>query len=179
MAIDRQAFKFDFKLTHTTFLAFRDIRLEVRRFVAIVPYKSRDDRSVQVLNSLLNSAVLLFWFAGAALFTVVRIAMHSLVVGERHIISRTTDSSRVTVYMRCLASVLGNTTGLEKCAWRSERLLLFVVGVFATFASMLFSGALFEQLMGVEPPRQINTLAELAASNLTYREWHLEDVNFM
>lgn len=138
---------------------------ETRRYVVIVPYQTRNqDGSIAVISSLLNTAVLIFWFIGAAFFTVLRIGMRELADVPS---SRITPRSKTSIYFGCLARVLGNSAGNDYCLSKCESFLMFVIGVFATLASMLFTGALFEQLVGTEPPKQFESLAELNASNLT------------
>lgn len=138
---------------------------EFRRYVAIVPYRTMVlDRSLEIINSLVNAAVLLVWLIGAAFFTAIRTAMRLAVPDRRQM--EPPSLSMTSLYFRYLARVLGNSMGCERCKKKSESFLTFVIGVFATITSMMFTGALFEQMVAIEPPRQIDTMAELAASNM-------------
>lgn len=138
---------------------------ELRSFVAIVPYRTiAADGSMVVINALLNAAVLLVWFCGAAIFTAIRMGMRLALTGGRR---SGGSAGMATLYFRCLARVLGNSVGADECSWRSESLVMFVMGVFAVTTSMVLTGILFDQMVAAEAPRQIDTMAELAASNLS------------
>lgn len=157
----------------------------IRRYVAIVPYRTAlpsTGPTTLVLNALVNAAVLLFWFCGAALFTVVRVAMRRCCV-----LAPTTSTPRrstnqqktkvLRIFLGTLARVLGNNAGRDTHPQRpSESWLICVVGAFATLTAMLFTGDLFEQLIKADPVRQIDTLAELRRSNLSVRVCR-EDTN--
>lgn len=140
---------------------------EVRRFVAVVPFRSGVlDGSAVLMNALVNAAVLLFWFGGAAVFTILRIGMRFANLsndgGDR---LKEEFHKKTTIYFDCLARVLGNSSGCEQHFLKTESFLLYVIGIFATLTSMLFTSALFEQMIAIEPPKQIDTMAELIASN--------------
>lgn len=132
----------------------------VWRFVAIVPYQTRNENgSWELTSSLVNAAVLLFWMGSAAFFTVLRIGIHVK-------LGRSKSISIAKIFFSSFARALGNDAGGENIVGKSELFLVFVIGVFATLSSMLFTGALFEQLIAIEPPRQINSMAELKVSKL-------------
>lgn len=143
---------------------------EIRRYVVIVPFQSRALSQSDVLtNSLVNVAVLLVWFAGAGLFTVLRVGMRFAVPAKSvdQNIAERFNNSKTTLFFHYLAGVLGNSAGRVNSIWKGELFLMFVIGIFATLTSMLFTSALFEQLIGLDPPKQMNSLAELIASNLS------------
>lgn len=142
---------------------------EVRRFVAIVPYQNRIQNGIDVLiSSLVNAAVVLFWLFGAAIFTMLRVGLgcvdlpydNGRLLGGGPI-------TKTTIYFNYLAGVLGNSAGIDRQARKCDSLLWFVIGVFATLSSMLFTSALFELLISHEPIQQIDTIEDLIASNLT------------
>lgn len=116
------------------------------------------------MNSLLNAAVLLFWWLGALLFTALRLAMRHL-KPPKDAVRR---PSWVRLFFSCLARVLGNSDGEDdaRCVWKSETFVMFVIGMFALLTSMLFTGALFEKPLASEPLRQIDTLAEIMETKL-------------
>lgn len=141
---------------------------EIRRYVAIVPYRTeRHHGTWTIEHSMLNAAVLTVWLCGALIFAALRIGMRRIVVASA---ARSGTANHFTIVLKCLSAVLGNSAGPDHCVGPSESWVLFVCGVFAVLTSNLMTGALFEQLLAVEPPRQIETMAELAASNLTIYE---------
>lgn len=139
-------------------------RYESRRFVAIVPYRTNSHRSIEILNAFVNTAALLLWIIAAAVFTMVKVGMQFYVSAEQH---RPMRTEKVSVFFGCLAGVLGNSAGTEKCSWKSQSFLVFVIGVSALLTSTLFTGVLVEQLLQNEPQKQIETLAELLESNIS------------
>lgn len=154
----------DLLIVQSAFDHSRDHLIDLQRYVAIVPHRTAALESgtlLLVVNSLLNAAVLLFWFWAAAVFTVVRMAMKRLApkVGAKR---------RSSGFFHSFAGVLGQSTETagDSSPWKGESFLTFVVGVFATLSSALFTGALFEQLIAGEPPGQMDTMAELIASRL-------------
>lgn len=160
--------KFDIAISQSGQANNNNNLVEVRRFVAIVPYRQRGDAKwLTFVNSLVNVAVLLVWLFGAALFAAILVGMRWLVLPFNGRRRRRLTETKLTTFFRCLAGVLGNSWGAAHFCWTAEWLVMCVIGVFATFTSMLFTGALFEQLLDVEPAKQIDTLPELAASNLT------------
>lgn len=161
-------FEFDLVIALSGFAKNHNKMFEVRRYVAIVPYLTRAsaDGHLVLINALLNASVLMLWFGGAILFTVLRGFMMRIASPEGDS-SITPDSNVMTVYFRFLAGVLGNSTGASKLLQRADSFLMFVVGVFATITSLLFTGAVFEQLIVIDPPKQINTLDDLIASNIS------------
>lgn len=150
--------------------------MELRRYLAIVPYQTATD-SASVLATLANAAVLLFWLGVAALFAALRLAIH------RRRRPQTADT-----FFACLAAVLGNSMRgnavvvvvvvVDGASAATDAWLSFVMGVFATLASMLFTGALFEQLIGSEAPPQMDTMAELIDSALPIHECWGDPFNY-
>lgn len=141
---------------------------DIRRYVVIVPYNTKRLDFREVLNNaLVNTAILLFWFGGAALFTVIRIGMSLAATGNDYRMILEVLNNKMTIYFNYLARVVGNSAGNERYYRKGESFLMFVIGVFATLTSMLFTGALFEQLIAIELPTQINTIDEMLATNMT------------
>lgn len=135
---------------------------EIRRYIVIVPYQAQViDGFATLSRFLVNAAVLVFWLFGAALFTTIRLGVQCMSPIERR------KESPTTIYFSSLAGVLGNSMGGKESKWKGEYLLMFIIGVFATITSMMFTGALFEQLLFVEQLDQIDSLQGVVQSNLT------------
>lgn len=146
--------------------------LETRRYVALVPYRQVAIGSTPLWSAARNAAVLLFWLGGATLFAGVRIGIRAAMSARKN--SEGAGRSAATydddVFFRCLAAVLGNNAGeRRRLVWHGESLVAFVMGVFAQLTVMLFTGALFERSIGSDGPRQIDTMAELVASDMLVR----------
>lgn len=116
----------------------------------------------EILSALVNISVLTVWLGVAVLFTVVSLAMH------RYVISDSKQRSVATVFFMCLAEMLGNYAGTVRSDWMAESFLAFVIGISLT--SALFTGAIVEQLLQNEPPKQMELLSELLNSSLTLIE---------
>lgn len=61
---------------------------------------------------------------------------------------------------------MGSEAGLRS----AESIVIVDIGVFATITAILFTGALFEDSIMAKAPKQITSIDELMASNLTIVE---------
>lgn len=148
-------------VAQTSFPANDNRMFGVWRYVAIVPYRPRptDFGAREIVGSLMNAAVLLFWLGGAAFFAALR-------MGIQFRLDRKNHRTMATIFFGSFARTLGNSAGADRGVGRSESFVMFVIGVFATLTSMVFTGGLFEQFIGQEAPRQINSMEELIASRM-------------
>lgn len=137
--------------------------VETKRYVAIVPYRSHSSDSTD-WNIVLHSLVLIFRLTFGLLFSVIRCFMQNVFRGGRRM------SERRTTFMHSTAAMLGTSCGTDVCFSGAERIIVFFISIIGMLSSMLFTGSMFEYLFTGEIPQQINTMAELAASNLSIRK---------
>lgn len=138
---------------------------EVRRYVAIVPYRQADITWLSAAaNTVFKVAVFAFWLGTAAMFASIRRNMQriSIVIPNQ----RTAECSRTTLFFRCLARIFANSMNENRCQSHGETFVLFVISSFATFSSIMFIGALFGQHFFIDTNLQIDTIAEMLESNL-------------
>lgn len=143
----------------------------MRRYVAIVPYQSKRSSAAEI-NTLLQASVLLIWFFGAILFTLLRIFINNLLKTICPPILK--PISKMTIFFRSLAVVLCNSAGCSRGMWKSEKFLVFFMGIFALITSTIFTGNLFDQMFVDEKPIQINSMAELKMTNMSILECMLD-----
>lgn len=91
--------------------------IELRRYVAIVPYQTRGvDGSLVLVNGLFNTLVLIVWVFGAAIFTAFRFRIMKFAI-LRDLVE---PISKLDLYFRCLAMVVGNTSGGAKSILKAD-----------------------------------------------------------
>lgn len=144
--------------------------------MAIVPNRSvGQDTVLQFHQALVNAAVLVIWCGGAAMFTVVHVAMQATFAPRaaerrRRRPNASSDTDVLMTFFRCLARVLSNSAGPDRCYSHAESLLTFVTTLFAMLTAIVLSSVLFVQIVAEEPPRQMDTIAELEQSNMVVRD---------
>lgn len=137
---------------------------EIRQFVVIVPYRTSDDGCFKIMSALVNISVLMVWLGGASLFTAVWFGI------QKYVIRDDCQRSVAKIFFTCLAEMLGNSAGNLKSNWLALSFLTFLIGISATLTSALFTGAIVEQLLHNDPPKQMELLSELLNSSLTLIE---------
>lgn len=125
--------------------------------VIIVP--NQDSHASRTFRNAFRLIIVLIWICTAIGFTTIRILFQKLLK------SSTTNFTVTSIFFNTLGISLG-TISRTKTNSVAERILTFIISIFAVLGCLMFSGYLFQQFTKHTSTSNIETLAELKQIHL-------------